>query len=69
VLTARGAEVTAAQLAAEMHTDEDHAQSLLGRLSAHGRVRVDVRDDAELAYRVDEADAGVEAAAARPRTR
>ena len=31
-----------------------HAEALLARLSARGRARVDVRDDAELAYRGDE---------------
>jgi hypothetical protein len=58
VLAARGGETTAAELAKAMQTDEDHAQSLLGRLSARGRVRVDVREDAELAYRAENAAAG-----------
>jgi hypothetical protein len=51
VVRVRGGELTAAQLAAAMQTEEEHAQGLLGRLSASGRVRVDVREDAELAYR------------------
>lgn len=53
VVSARGGETTAAQLAAAMQTDEDHAQGLLALLSASGHVRVDVRDDAELAYHAD----------------
>ena len=53
VVRARGAETTAAELARAMHTDESLAETLLARLSAHGRVRVDVREDADLAYRVD----------------
>jgi hypothetical protein len=53
VLAARHGEMTAPELASAMHTDEPHAESLLARLSAHGRARVDVRDDAELAYRVE----------------
>jgi hypothetical protein len=54
VLRARGAELTAADLARAMRTDEGHAEALLARLSVSGRARVDVRDDAELAYRVQE---------------
>jgi hypothetical protein len=53
VVSARGGETTAAQLAAAMQDDEDHAQGLLALLSAEGRVRVDVRDDADLAYRAE----------------
>ena len=71
VLAARGAELTAPELAAMMQTDQAHAESLLGRLSAHGRARVDVRDDAELAYRVADADPEIanDADAAAPRLR
>ncbi len=78
VLAARAGQTTAAQLARAMQTDEDHAQALLGKLSASGRVRVDVRDDAELAYRAepseraadaDAADAEDAAAAAKPELR
>jgi hypothetical protein len=54
-------ETTAAELATAMQTDEDHAQALLASLSAAGRVRVDVRDDAELAYRADESAATADA--------
>jgi hypothetical protein len=54
VLRARGAEFTAAQLAATMQTDEEHAESLLGHLSALGQARVDVREDADLGYRIAE---------------
>lgn len=70
VLKARGGETTAADLAKAMQTDEEHAEHLLSALSVEGRVRVDVRDDAELAYRVEgaEADRGDDAASpdARP---
>jgi hypothetical protein len=48
------AQVTAAQLAATMHTDEAHAESILTHLSALGQARVDVRDDADLGYRIAE---------------
>jgi len=53
VLAARREETTAPDLARIMSTDLDHAERLLARLSAHGGARVDVRDDAELTYRVD----------------
>jgi hypothetical protein len=53
------AEVTATQLAATMHTDEAHAESILAHLSALGQARVDVRDDDDLGYRIAE-DAPVE---------
>jgi hypothetical protein len=78
VLGARRADTTAADLARIMKTDEAHAEGLLSRLSAHGRARVDVRDDAELAYRVSDAaegeamgdaSGGAEPAAPRVRTR
>src|SRR5262249_45616495 len=42
--------LTAAELGRRMHTDEAHAAQLLAGLSAAGRVRVAVRDDAELSY-------------------
>jgi hypothetical protein len=57
VVSARKGETTAAQLAAAMQTDEDHAQGLLALLSASGHVRVDVRDDAELAYHAEATNA------------
>ena len=57
VLGSRSGDTTAADLARIMSTKEDHAEGLLSRLSAHGRARVDVRDDAELAYRVSDAGA------------
>jgi hypothetical protein len=56
VVAARGGELTAAQLAEAMRTDERHAEALLAQLSAAGRVRVEVRDDAELAYRTEAGD-------------
>jgi hypothetical protein len=52
VVRARGDEITAAELARTMRTDEANAQALLSQLSAVGRVRVAVREDADLAYRV-----------------
>ena len=52
ILEARAGELTAAQLADVMRTDDAHAEALLSGLSATGRARVEVRDDAELAYRV-----------------
>jgi type IV secretory pathway TrbD component len=54
VLRARHGEMTATELAAAMQTDAVHAEHLLSKLSVEGRVRVDVRDDADLAYRVEE---------------
>ena len=54
VLSSRTVDTTAAELARIMSTKEEHAEGLLSRLSAHGRARVDVRDDAELAYRVSD---------------
>jgi hypothetical protein len=54
VLRARSGDTTAADLARIMSTKEDHAEGLLSRLSAQGGARVDVRDDAELAYRVSD---------------
>jgi hypothetical protein len=56
ILEARRGELTAAQLADVMRTDEAHAEVLLSGLSASGRARVDVRDDAELTYRVADAE-------------
>jgi hypothetical protein len=55
VLRARQVDTTAADLARIMSTSIEHAEGLLSRLSAHGGARVDVRDDAELAYRVGDA--------------
>jgi hypothetical protein len=77
VLGARNGTTTAPELARIMSTRLEHAETLLAGLSAHGGARVDVRDDAELAYRID-ADAGdassdgeptAEAASARLRAR
>jgi hypothetical protein len=51
VMRARVGEVTATDLAKAMQTDETRAEKLLARLSAAGRARVEVRDDADLAYR------------------
>lgn len=52
VLRARAGEVTAKELATAMQTDEARAEELLSRLSASGRTRVEVRDDAELAHQI-----------------
>jgi hypothetical protein len=52
-------EMTAPELALTMRTEPEHAEALLQKLSAQGRVRVAVREDAELGYRYD---AGEEAA-------
>jgi hypothetical protein len=51
VMRARVGEVTAKDLAKAMQTDETRAEKLLARLSATGRARVEVREDADLAYR------------------
>jgi hypothetical protein len=51
VMRARVGEVTAKDLAKAMQTDETRAEKLLARLSAAGRARVEVREDADLAYR------------------
>lgn len=51
VMRARVGELTAKDLAKALQTDETRAEKLLARLSATGRARVDVRDDADLAYR------------------
>jgi hypothetical protein len=53
VMRVRVGEVTAKDLAKAMQTDETRAEKLLARLSAAGRVRVEVRDDADLAYRAE----------------
>jgi hypothetical protein len=53
VMRARVGEVTAKDLAKAMQTDETRAEKLLARLSAAGRARVEVRDDADLAYRAE----------------
>jgi hypothetical protein len=52
LLRARGDSLTAAEMSRAMQTDEAHAEAMLAGLSATGRARVDVRDDAELTYRV-----------------
>lgn len=52
VLRARAGEVTAKELATAMQTDAERAEMLLSRLSASGRTRVEVRDDAELAHQI-----------------
>ena len=62
VLQARGGELTAPELATLMRTDQEHAEALLSGLSAGGRARVEVRDDAELAYRVATDDVASDAA-------
>jgi len=54
VLRSRSTDTTAAELARIMSTKEEHAEGLLSRLSAHGGARVDVTDEAELAYRVSD---------------
>jgi hypothetical protein len=51
----RAGVLTAEDLAASLHTDVPHAERLLSRLSAQGRARVEIRDDAELTYRAEEA--------------
>ena len=68
VLAARVGELTAPELAREMKTDVEHAEGMLSRLSATGRARVEVTEEAELAYRVEEgagesAGAGADAGA------
>ena len=68
VLRARP-QTTAVDLAQAMHTDERHAESLLAQLSAEGRARVDVRDDAELAYHVPAEDVAGDAGAEGSRMR
>ena len=54
VLAHRHGDMTAEELARMMRTDTGHAERLLSRLSVEGRVRVAVRDDAELTYRAGE---------------
>lgn len=51
VMRARVGEVTAKDLARAMQTDEPRAERLLTHLSATGRARVEVREDADLVYR------------------
>jgi hypothetical protein len=76
VLGARRGAITAPDLARIMSTDVEHAEALLAGLSAHGGARVDVRDDAELTYRVDtesgeaeaQPSAGPDEAEAQPTT-
>jgi hypothetical protein len=54
VLRVRGGEVTAPELAKIMRLDVEQAETLLSGLSIGGQARVDVRDDAELLYRIAE---------------
>lgn len=64
MLKARGADVTAPELARAMCTDEPFAEALLSELSAQGHARVAVGDDAQLSYRfAAEAEADAEVAA------
>lgn len=56
VLRARAGEVTAKELATAMQTDAARAEGLLSRLSVSGKTRVEVRDDAELAHQLAEAE-------------
>jgi hypothetical protein len=63
-LRARSADVTAAELAKCLRTDEAHAERLLSELSALGRTRVAVSDEAQLSYRLSaDTDAQAEDAA------
>jgi hypothetical protein len=63
-LRARSADVTAGELAKCLRTDEAHAERLLSELSALGRARVAVSDEAQLSYRLaGDADAQAEDAA------
>lgn len=57
VLATRGAPLTPPELAAALRTNEAHAERLLSTLSALGRTRVHVGDDAELAYDCAQDDA------------
>ena len=50
VLATRGAPLTPPELAAVLRTNGAHAERLLSALSAFGRTRVHVREDAELTY-------------------
>lgn len=52
VMRARAGQVTAQELATAMQTDVGRAEELLSRLSATGKTRVEVRDDAELAHQL-----------------
>jgi hypothetical protein len=45
--------MTAPELERTMLTEPEHAEGLLQKLSAQGRVRVAVREDAELGYCYD----------------
>jgi hypothetical protein len=55
VLGARGDTLTAEELAACVQTDVPHAEHLLARLSALGRARIEIREDAELTYHAQDA--------------
>jgi hypothetical protein len=52
LLVASDGGVSSAWLAGAMRTTEAHAERILASLSARGRARVDVGEDAELRYRV-----------------
>jgi hypothetical protein len=65
-LRARDADMTAADLAKCLRTDEVHAERLLSQLSALGRARVAVSDEAQLSYRLAAGDAGPQADDATP---
>lgn len=56
LLAARGGALTAADVARALSIDEPYAERLLSELSAEGRVRVAVRDDAQLSYRPSSPD-------------
>ena len=66
VAAGRGAEITAAELARVMHTDERYAEKLLGALSASDRVRVELGDDAELRYAAPLAESYAREESSRP---
>lgn len=56
LLAARGGALTAAEVARALSIDEPYAERLLSELSAEGRVRVAVSDDAQLSYRPSSPD-------------
>jgi hypothetical protein len=51
LVAARGSDVTSADVARALSIDERYAEDLLSELSAEGRVRVAVGEDAQLSYR------------------
>jgi hypothetical protein len=72
LLAARGGALTAAEVSRTLSIEEPYAERLLSDLSAEGRVRVAVREDAELSYRpsspdLDEASAETEEQTESPR--